>query len=383
MVAVYHAALLRAVHRLGILLLGVLWGAIAHMGEHRALLQQRIFIFRHQVVLHLDAGRNAPAMLGNESKHIPEALPHELRVLVAAVARTDHTLAHAVIGVISLYSQFGVLQLSGQIHVVHGNLAQRELTCVAVHVRHTLVHEARVAQLALIPYQAVGRLVEDIADGGVGERDRLAVLVGEVVGVEEFARLHVVGIQLATDETVVEVTHLRAVWFVGQAPKPQYQPLQLHIHLSGVLVAKLSADQGGISTLAVLVHLLLESEHRGGQRVVVLFLQHLHHLRHHLPVVGLAHQLAIGGGSIVEGDAGVEHRCVHHVLLHLFGGEVEPGLAAIVEEGHRPLVYLVVAGHPALQPHLGTVRKLRLHLLPILGGQAIHGNQGIASLPLA
>ena len=123
-VAVYHALLLGTVEVLGLLLLGVQGGAVAHVGEHRALLQERVLVLRHQVVLHLDARRDAPAVLGYQSEHLTEALPYQLRVLVAAVARTEHALAHAVIGVVGFHPELGVAQLSGQIHVVHGDLTQ-------------------------------------------------------------------------------------------------------------------------------------------------------------------------------------------------------------------------------------------------------------------
>ena len=123
-VAVYHALLLGSVEVLGLLLLGVQGGAVAHVGEHRALLQERVLVLRHQVVLHLDARRDAPAVLGYQAEHLTEALPHQLRVLGAAVARTEHALAHAVVGVVGFHPELGVAQLSGQIHVVHGDLTQ-------------------------------------------------------------------------------------------------------------------------------------------------------------------------------------------------------------------------------------------------------------------
>ena len=239
---------------------------------------------------------------------------------------------------------------------------------MAVHVRHRLVHERCPAELALVPYRTVGGLVEDVADGGVAERDRLAVLVGEVVGGEKLACLHVVGIQLSAEERLVEVPYLCAVRLVGQAPQPEHQLLQLQIDLALVLVAKLSADQGGVATLPVLVHLLAEAQRALGQRVVIHVLQYLHHARHHVPVILLAHQLAIGRSPVVELDAAVEHRCVHHVLLYLLGGEVEVRLPGVAEEGDGSLVHLIVGGHPTLQPYLRTAGELFLHLVEVLGG---------------
>ena len=202
-VAVYHAALLRAVHRLGIFLLRVERGTEPYVREYRTLLQQGVLVFRHQVVLHLYAGRDAPSVLGYQPEHVTETLLHQVLILVPAITGSYHALAHYVVGVIGFYPLLRILQFACQVYVVHRYLAQRVLAAVAVHVGHRLVHEAAPAQLALVPDYPVFGLVKYVADGGIAQGLRLAVLVGKVVGVEQLARLHVPYFGLAAHERLV------------------------------------------------------------------------------------------------------------------------------------------------------------------------------------
>ena len=79
---------------------------------------------------------------------------------------------------------------------------------MAVHVRHTLVHEGAPAQLALIPDKPVLRLVQDVADGTVAQTLRVSVLVAEILRVEQLARLNIIYVKLATYESIIQVFHL-------------------------------------------------------------------------------------------------------------------------------------------------------------------------------
>ena len=76
------------------------------------------------MVLHLDAGRNAPAVTGYQSEHVAEAIHHESFVLLPRIACADHTLAHHIVGIVGVYALLRVLQFSCQVHVVHRDLAQ-------------------------------------------------------------------------------------------------------------------------------------------------------------------------------------------------------------------------------------------------------------------
>ena len=63
-------------------------------------------------------------MLGYQPEHLSEAFLHQVLVLVPGIAGAQHALAHGVIGIIGFHSQFRIFQLAGQIHVIHGYLAQ-------------------------------------------------------------------------------------------------------------------------------------------------------------------------------------------------------------------------------------------------------------------
>ena len=123
-VLVYHAALLRTIQRLGIFLLRVQWGTEAHELKHILGFQKALFVPAHQVVLHLDAGRNAPTMAGYQPEHIAETVHHESLVLLPCIARTKYTLAHHVVSIVGMYALFRIFQFACQIYVVHRDLTQ-------------------------------------------------------------------------------------------------------------------------------------------------------------------------------------------------------------------------------------------------------------------
>ena len=63
-------------------------------------------------------------MLGYQPEHLSEAFLHQVLVLVPGVAGAQHALAHRIIGIVGFHPQFRILQLTGQIHVIHGYQAQ-------------------------------------------------------------------------------------------------------------------------------------------------------------------------------------------------------------------------------------------------------------------
>ena len=109
------------------------------------------------------------------------------------------------------------------------------------------------------------------------------------------------------------------------------------------------------------------------------FLQYLDGTCHHFPVVAFAHQLAVGRGSFVELDAGVEHRSIHHILLNLLCRQVQACLLSALEVAHGVLIYLIIGSYPSSQPYFGTSGELNLHRLAVFGRQAIYGNESRAA----
>ena len=70
-------------------------------------------------------------------------------------------------------------------------------------------------------------------------------------------------------------------------------------------------------------------------------------LRHHAPVIFLAHQLTVVLRAVIKLDARVQNARVDDIFPRLVLGKVDAGLATVMEEDHRALVQLVVAVHPA------------------------------------
>ena len=109
------------------------------------------------------------------------------------------------------------------------------------------------------------------------------------------------------------------------------------------------------------------------------FLQYLDGLGHHIPVVAFAHQLAVGGGSFVELDAGIEYRGIRHILYDFLGREVQTRLLSALEVAHGVLIHLVIRSNPSSQPYFGTTGEFFLHRLAVFGRQAIYGNESRAA----
>ena len=203
-------------------------------------------------------------MLGYQPEHLSEAFLHQVLVLVPGIAGAQYALAHRIIGIVGFHPQFRILQLAGQIHVIHGYLAQRVFSGMAVHVRHALVHEGAPAQLTLIPDKPVLRLIQDVSDGTVAQTLRIPILVTEIFRVEQLSSLNIINIKLAAYEGVIQILHLGVERLVRKALQADDQLLRLHVNLSGVLVAELATDQYAVAASLILIHLLSESQCRFG-----------------------------------------------------------------------------------------------------------------------
>ena len=144
MVLVDDAAFLRTVQVLCIFLLRVLRRTEMNEWECDTCLQKSVLVLRHQVILNLNTCWHTPTIAFYQSEHIPKAVKHQDFILFPCVRCANHTLADHIISIVSVNPLLGVFQLSCQVHVIHCDLAQRELTCMAVHVRHLFVHEGGV-----------------------------------------------------------------------------------------------------------------------------------------------------------------------------------------------------------------------------------------------
>ena len=107
----------------------------------------------------------------------------------------------------------------------------------------------------------------------------------------------------------------------------------------------------------------------------------LHSLRHHAPVILLAHRLLYRLGVVVEFDTSIQHAGVGHILLHMSVSSmvVSALVAPVVEISDSSLVHLVVGIKPGKQ-HLK--RRVRINLLEfvlISIGQTANRDERIAA----
>ena len=135
---------------------------------------------------------------------------------------------------------------------------------MAVHVRHTLVHEGAPAQLTLIPDKPVLWLIQDVSDGTVAQTLRIPILVTEIFRVEQLSSLNIINIKLAAYEGVIQILHLGVERLVRKALQTDDQLFRLHVNLSGVLITELATDQYAVAASLILIHLLSESQCRFG-----------------------------------------------------------------------------------------------------------------------
>ena len=223
---------------------------------------------------------------------------------------------------------------------------------MTVHVRHGLVHEGRVAHGRLVDDDFVFRLVQIVDDGRLAQNHRLSVLVGKVIGIEQFAGFRVVHVKLACNEGVVQFEDVGAPRLVGKDCNAENKTLGLVVNLPGALIAEFTADKTGVTVGLVVVDLLAEPQGRCREGVAEMLSQNLNGCGHHTPVVFASEQPLGGGCSVVELDAGVENRGVSDVFLCLLAWKRHAALFFGKEEGHSLLIDLVVALDPALKPSL-------------------------------
>ena len=236
------------------------------------------------MVLHLNAGRHAPALLGTQAEHVPEAVHNQRLVFLTGITDTYNTLADHIPSPVNMYTLVAGYPAL-QVNVVHRNLTQREVTVVPVDVRHLLVHVRRPATQTMLNKHLVVRLVHDVVDGTLAQRQGLAVLVNKLVGVIELACSVAEHVQLAGDKHKVLLPHALVVWLVLLYRNAQHKPLHLDAHAPCALVTELAADKAGITVALVLVHLFPETKRTLRQRVAILVLQRCNGRGHHPPVV--------------------------------------------------------------------------------------------------
>ena len=237
------------------------------MREQLTLLQETVLPLAHQVILHLHLGRAAPATTRYQAEHRKETLLHQLHILLAVIGKAHHTLARHIVGVVCFRACLRVAQLTRQVTVVKRDFRERALGSMAVHVRHHLVHKGRVRHVFLVYQYAVLRAVQYVGNGALTQRQRFAVLVGILLGIEQFACLRVPHIQFTAHKHVVHFPYARIPGLVGKLRDGHHQTFHLDTHLTGALVAELAADEARIPLALVLVHLLAETKRTRRQRV--------------------------------------------------------------------------------------------------------------------
>ena len=210
-------------------------------------------------------------------------------------------------------------------------------------------------------HQLVLRCVQHVVDGALAQRLRLAVLQRKVVRAEQFARLGVVHLQLATHKAQVHIVHVAIERLVGQHRKAQYQAFGAVVHLPCTLITELATDKTRIALFLELRHLLAKAKSGCGQRVPILLFEYVDGLGHHVPVVCLAHHRVLCLRAVVQGDGRAYYACVHGVLPYVSPGQLNAALRRVGEEGVSALVVVVVIAHPVHQPHDAQVGIGALH----------------------
>lgn len=241
---------------------------------------------------------HTPTLALDQPEHIPETFHHQSLILLPGVGGPDTALTHHVVDVVGMHPLVA-LHAARQIHVVHGNLRQRELSVVAVHVRHLFVHKGRPAEVAVLDKDFVFRLVEVVCDGGVARYPRLLPLFGECLRVVEFTGVDIVDVQFAGEEHDIHFPDSGIVGLVLKTGDAEDHALLAVGHAPGRLIAELAADKARIAVAPVFGDLLAEPEHGGWQGVPELLSQALDGLGHLLPLVGVAkHSLEVARPAV-------------------------------------------------------------------------------------
>ena len=160
---------------------------------------------------------------------------------------------------------------------------------MSVNVRHLLMHERSIAGKGVLYQQFVARLIQNISDGTLAQFLRVAVLVGKIVGIINFAGTQVIHVKLPAHKGHIHLMNVAVERFVRKDSDTAYQPLGLVVHLPGNLVPELSTDKALITVLLVLVHLLPETQGARRQIMPELFAQRLNGSSHHAPIILLSH----------------------------------------------------------------------------------------------
>ena len=224
----------------------------------------------------------------------------------------------------------------------------------------------------------IGWFVQVVGNGALAQFLRLTCpLIHKVIGIHQFPGLWVVNVQFTTHEHIVHFRNVRVERLVGQYRQTKDQALGLQVNLPCTLVAELAADEAAVAFPLVFVHLLTETKRTRGERMAVLFTQGCNGIRHLFPVVFAAKQLLGGGSTLIQLDARVQHRGVHHILPDLLRRQVPTCLLPAMEKTHRLLVNLIVRAHPTLQMGQVTVGIEGLNLGSVVSRKTFNGNKGI------
>ena len=187
LVAFLVAVLLGAVELLGVFLLRVRGGAPAHEREQVARPHQVVLELVHQVVFHLHFQWKTEVLAVEEPEHVAQATDIQIRVLLAAVGRTDESTAAHIVGVVGLHAA-AVVHLARQVAVVEAHLAQTEHRVVAMVVRTAQRTELVVAHPDAIDQHLVLGRVHDVPHRALADSEGCAVFIGEVATVEDLSR---------------------------------------------------------------------------------------------------------------------------------------------------------------------------------------------------
>ena len=217
--------------------------------------------------LHL--GRAVPALAVDQPEHVPHAVDEQASRFEAVVSVTDDAAARHVVGVIG-FDAVSVGHLARQVAVVERNLRKGPDRGLALVVRTVAVVEVPRAVVQFRPQGAVLRIVQVVGDGRFAQGDRFALLVRELLRIEQFPGFRVVHVQFTANELIVHLGHRRIEGTLRQAVQRKDQPLDSVVHLAGVLILEFPGDQRGITLPFELGDLLAEAEHAFGQRVAEL-----------------------------------------------------------------------------------------------------------------
>lgn len=105
----------------------------------------------------------------------------------------------------------------------------------------------------------VFRLVQVVIDGRLAQNTGFAVLVGEVVRIEQLTRFGIVNVQLTANKLVVHLRHVGVERLVGKHGNAKDKAFGLVVHLTGRLVAELATDKTAVAVTLVLGDLFAET----------------------------------------------------------------------------------------------------------------------------